>query len=290
MRRQDKKEAKNQRDAAAGKVRRMREVKRQEDRRHQRKTSLRVLEHADVLRDVFVGNRSKSVGAVRPARWVPSEASAAEVLRVDDHRMVIGVHADGVPDLLHCIAPQFLTMFHDGLAMRRSAPDAAPRGAGVILADAVSSSSPHRDGEDSLLLAVSGQRLVWFCPPSGVDAKVPVTQPAASGPVYLPCAYDPSKHPPASMVGVQWREPIVLQAGDAVWIQRGWWHCIEADAGSVGLPVEVVHGFVRGNAPRVFRGLATRHSSGRARNLVSRCPGWGSPSCVRRLFALALAA
>ena len=75
-----------------------------------------------------------------------------------------------------------------------------------------------------------------------------------------------------------------------MWIKRGWWHCIQADPGSVSVPVEIVHGFVRGNAPRVFRSVASRKSKGRAGSLVSRCPGWGSPAGVRQLFAFALAA
>ena len=107
-------------------------------------------------------------------------------------------------------------------------------------------------------------------------------------PVFLPAAFDPLQHCAASMVGVSWQGPIILHAGDAIWIRRGWWHCIASDPGCVGLPVEVVASCVRGDAPRVFRHVAPRKRAGRAGTLVSRRPCWASAASVRQLFAVAL--
>jgi hypothetical protein len=87
---------------------------------------------------------------------------------------------------------------------------------------------------------------------------------------------------------------VVLEAGDAIYIQRGWWHCFLAEAGGVAIPIEIVSkakgSGVGGIAPKVYRHVGTRHNSGRSARKVARRVGWCSAASVRELWTPALAA
>jgi hypothetical protein len=81
-----------------------------------------------------------------------------------------------------------------------------------------------------------------------------------------------------------WEGPITLEAGDAMWIGAGWWHCVSAEPRAVAVPVKIIHGSVRGEAPRVFGHVAPRKRMGRSARLVSRRANYGGP-CRFRTFA-----
>jgi len=151
-----------------------------------------------------------------------------------------------------------------------------------------SSSGPHRDGTDSLLLAVSGRRKVWYAAPRSddtTDRDREATGREDSTTQFLPRMLDPSLYPAEEMTGVRWHAPIILEAGDAVWIKAGWWHCILSEANSVAVPLEVkseVCGTTGGSAPCVWRHVAPsildRRLLGRRQ---SRTPGWETGADVR---------
>jgi hypothetical protein len=108
-------------------------------------------------------------------------------------------------------------------------------------------------------------------------------------PSYLPSRLDPSLHPTSNMSGVRWSPPVTLNAGDAMWIRRGWWHCIASEAGAVAVPLEVQHNVVAGDTPCVWRGVA-RVKTQRDGKKVSKVPGWHSGASVRHMWRHALAA
>ena len=279
LRKRDKKKNKNRRDAE-----RLTE-QRQQQQLCARRQTLRPLEDSNELLELHVGARMAG-GCGSGARWTPSAGSAVEVEHAAE-RTIIGVDAAVTHAMLTWLAPKLAHRFGQSLAARSSSSSVAPRGASVILASAPSSSGPHRDGEDTLLLNLSGTRRVWFAPPSHVSPRVPRHQARPGAPVFLPDDFDPTVHVPKK--GVRWHGPLKLFAGDAIWIRRGWWHCISSEAESVAVPIEVVHGCVRGCAPRVFRRVASRKTqSGRSDRLVSRRANLGSASSARRLWASAL--
>ena len=197
--------------------------------------------------------------------WVPSEESVVEV-EGEAPRVVIGVHADDVPSMLRWVAPALATTIEPKLA-RRSASARGRRGASIIFTTAISSSGPHKDDEDTLLLSVSGERRVWFAAPRDVDERVlkRTTQKRLGAPVYLPAEFDPSCNPPRD--GVRWREPVLLMAGDAMWLPRGCWHCVSAPPGAVAMPLEI--------HPRVLRHAAPRKLDVRSGRYISTRAGWG---------------
>ena len=140
-------------------------------------------------------------------------------------------------------------------------------------------------------------RRVWFAKPEDVGERVPRLQSRPGAAEFLPQEYDPSQHDvPAEKVPqqvqanqVRWQEPLELDAGTAVWIKRGWWHCFAAEADGVAVPVDIVSGEVRGSAPRVFRCVALSKQSQCGRR-ISRRPDWGSAITVLKLWSTALAA
>ena len=88
---------------------------------------------------------------------------------------------------------------------------------------------------------------------------------------------------------MSWEKPITLNAGDACWIHRGWWHCVEAEAEGVAVQVEVVSGCVRGIAPRKFGRVGSCKQIGRSvKRMVSRRPGWSSANSVMKQWAHAI--
>lgn len=218
---------------------------------------------------------------------MPSADSAVEVEHAAE-RTIIGVHAPDVRAMLRWIAPALLRQIgEESLGSRGIEGRRARRGASIILTSAPSSSGPHKDESDTLLFNVSGTRRVWFAPPAAVSDGVPRLQERSGQPVFLPPACDPACQavPPER---VKWAKPVELNAGDAIWIQEGWWHCIGSEAQGVAVAVEVKRGSLRGNAPRVLERVGSRKASGRASRMVSRRPGWGSAACVLNLWVTAL--
>jgi hypothetical protein len=162
------------------------------------------------------------------------------------------------------------------------------RGAGVICTiNTWSTSGPHRDESDSILLVACGQRTVYFAPSRPDDtADRDDTLTGAGGPPFLPARLDPCLHSTVGMTGVRWcSEPAVLECGDAMWIPRGWWHCVRSEAGSVAVPIEVEKDSVSGAGPCVWRAVATArcHHDGAPRQL-RHAPTWRSAANVRAMW------
>ena len=261
-------------------------LSRHQVRPHPRKQCLRAPQAAGTLRRIKVGPRKRGGGGRIPL-WTPTARSVVE-LDGTDERTVIGVNAADVPRMLQHLAPRLLRATGALLARRAVRGSRARRGAGIILTASKSSSGPHADGEDTLLLNLSGSRQVWYAAPAAVGARVKRTQDRPGAPTFLPPAHDPTCNPPRR--GVQWEAPVTLKAGDAMWIGAGWWHCVAAERGGVAVPLEVQSGSVRGEAPRVFEHVAPRkRESGHSDRLVSRRVHWGSDASVCRLWAGAIA-
>ena len=161
------------------------------------------------------------------------------------------------------------------------------RGGSVICTENVwSSSGPHRDGTDTLLLVVSGRRTVWYAPTSKddiLDRDAVLT--FTNGPPFLPSRLDPSLHATSEMEGVRWcSEPVTLEAGDAMWIRRGWWHCVRSEADSVAVPIEVHSDMVSGTTPCVWRKVAGVRQRGGGRRVLKDAPEWHSAARVRAMW------
>jgi hypothetical protein len=151
-----------------------------------------------------------------------------------------------------------------------------------------SSSGPHYDGSDSLLLAVSGRRTVWYAEPSSHDTRERDREATGSEDAttqFLPRELDPSLYPAEGMTGVRWHAPVILEAGDAVWIKAGWWHCVLSEANSVAVPLEVQTGVVSGSAPCVWRNVAPSRADRRlAGRRESVTQGWCTAASVRDMW------
>ena len=251
-----------------------------------RAQSLRVRQDSMQLIDTYAGARCCTSRDNERRRWGPALGSVVEVEQTAE-RTIISIGAASVPEMLQWIAPKLLRITRAQLAARGTGTQ---RGASVILTSSVSSSGPHKDGEDTLLLNVTGERQVWFAPPADVSSRIPRTQVHPGASTFLDSMYDPVAHP--MQHGVKWHGPLRLHAGDAIFISRGWWHCIGSEAGGVAVPVEVVHGSISGYAPRIWRRVAPskpRIDSSGERRMVSRRVQWGSAMDVERLFRSVLA-
>jgi hypothetical protein len=93
-----------------------------------------------------------------------------------------------------------------------------------------SNSTTHFDRTPSVLVCLCGTRTVWLAPPE-VKARCGLRH-RAGYPHLL--SYDPSACEPELV----WKR-VVLRAGQGVFIPAGWWHCVLASAGSIGVSLEV---------------------------------------------------
>jgi hypothetical protein len=231
--------------------------------------------------------------------WAPRAGDVVQLLPGKNGRMVIGVAHSRTIAMLDYLAPAIFATTGTTLAVRGNDPTTR-RGASLILTTERSSSDPHYDQQDTLALCLSGRRYVWVAPPAAAHPKTGPSREydTKGGAVFLPDTCDPSLHSHASCLksGIEWSEMVVLEAGDAIYIQRWWWHCFLAEAGGVAIPIEIVSKEIGSSgvasiAPKVFRHVGTRHVSGRdCERSVSRRVGWGSAAGVLELWAPALAA
>jgi hypothetical protein len=262
-------------------------------------------------------------------KWMPSPRSVAQLLSEGDgDRTVFSVVARDVLPMLTWLAPQLALRFGRKISTvecpsrkresfeptgrtrseiqteaeqkaARETPkgelrckqmtESVQRSAGVIISTKESSSGPHKDTEPSLVLSVSGSRKVWWASPAaGPKNYKPATNGAST---HLPDEYDPSFNEPKK--GITWSGPVILEAGDAIWIHEGWWHCILSEADGVAVTIEVQRSMVTGKTPWVFRHAAPtksvigKHSE---RRRVSRRQGWGDAAGVLQMWSHALAA
>jgi hypothetical protein len=245
------------------------------------KPSGRLRRRGDLARTGSAGRHRNS----RLEKWVPT-ADSVVALDNTDGRVVIGVHADAVPAMLAWLAPQLLQRFAHLLTRRTSASGTGPRGASIILnGEVASSSGPHKDCEATLILAVSGARRVWYASPDDVLQRVQLraSQAHLGAPTFLPNEYDPTCNP--SRAGVKWCEPVTLEAGSAMWIPAGWWHCVLASPNAVAVPCEIVSEALPTQKPCVLTGMSTAKHHGRSGVRISRRAGWGSARKVKSVFA-----
>jgi hypothetical protein len=223
-------------------------------------------------------------------KWIPTADSVVEI-SCTDGRVVIGVHADAVPAMLAWLAAPLLRDYAHVLARRHSDNRCGPRGASIILTGAAESSSgPHKDCEPTLLLAVSGMRHVWYAAPSNVAERVQLRtcQSHLGAPTLLPKEYDPTCNPACDCV--QWCGPVTLEAGSAMWIPAGWWHCVLAAPHAIAIPCEVVSEvFSMQKCPCVLTDMAPTKPHGRSGKRVSRREGWASGEKVASVFVAVLA-
>ena len=252
----------------------------EQDRRNQKKSgarNLRAPARADKVHETTL-----RVGSLRKfaAVWIPGMGTVVERIS-GTLRMVIGVAADEVPPMLAFLAGPLMRMSTAVLTPRGNGNNKQRWGASVILTTGGSSSDPHVDGTDTLLLNVAGTRHVWVAAPDAVKASAKRSS-VSAGTTYLSSATDPSIHSLAQCAakGVQWLPPVTLRAGDAIFIKAGWWHCILSATGGVAIPIEITMDWGkvpvdRGKAPQVYRrvGTCVSKDSSDPTNLVSRMRG-----------------
>jgi hypothetical protein len=144
-----------------------------------------------------------------------------------------------------------------------------------------SSSDPHKDGEDTLLANISGTRKVWVADRDAVSPRV--AREERGGTIFLNLDCDPSLKDLAVCArnGVKWTGPVVLQAGDAIYIPHGFWHCLLSEAGAVAASIEIVSAVGGDPQPHVIRHAGPR-------DLRARAEMWGSAASVLELWAPAL--
>ena len=218
--------------------------------------------------------------------WIPTTPSIVDEIN-NVERTIIGVHADEVADLLNCGAPRLIHSTGVSLVGRQSSGGAGPRGASVILTTADSSSGPHADDTDSLLLNVSGTRSVWFAKPSAVKQDVMLRAKKHGGSVFLPSEHDPVLNPPRR--GVEWEGPLVLGTGDAIRIARGWWHCVGSELEGVAVVLEIAHdSSLHKEPPCMFGHCGLPEPDGTCPDSHARSPLWACAGSVGRLFKCAL--
>lgn len=226
------------------------------------------------LQTIHFDPQERQRGRAVLQKWVPTAHRSIIEVEGRAPRIVIGVHADDVPAMIKWIAPKLAGIIDEKLA-RRSGSKRGPRGASVILTSRLSSSGPHKDDDDTLLMVVSGERRVWYAASTDVDERVlkRTTQERLGAPTYLPPECDPSGNAPQD--GVKWQGPVLLNAGDAIWLVRGMWHCVQAAPGAVAVPLEISKGLFPGEQPRVLRHVAPRKRDDHSGRYVSTRPGWG---------------
>ena len=100
-------------------------------------------------------------------------------------------------------------------------------------------SALHKDPSHTLLLCVCGVRAVWVADPHAFEVG-PGCVDDGSGITVLPNAKNPALGAAWEVDGrTRWR--FELEAGDAVFIPRAWWHAVKAvsEGGAVAIALEV---------------------------------------------------
>ena len=216
------------------------------------------------------------------APWGPEAGSVISTLDCcDAGRTIFGVAAHETRPMLAHLMPLLL----DAAGLRiaaRGVLDGERRGASVILTRRPSSSHPHMDSEDTLLANISGTRKVWVANFEAVSAAVHRKRDDGGTTFLVDLNCDPSWHELKVCAdnGVKWTGPVVLESGDAIFIPRGFWHCLLSEAGGVAVPIEIVSS-EGGDQPHVWRHAGVRTDRARAHM-------WGSAASVLELWAPAL--
>ena len=255
----------------------------------------------------------------RHRAWAPNRKSVTEVVGTDD-RKLYGVSYDHMLPLLRFLAPQLASAFGHKIAARPCTDDlvaenqCAPRrtraevaksergkpgsstqkkpsqsrgGSIITTGNQKSSSGPHRDATDTLLLCVSGDRTVWFAKPdeSNDTTDRDLDMVYAGSPAFLPRLFDPSTPLASKKKGApRWAQPVTLTTGDAMWIKSGWWHCIVSEPDAVAVAIEVEIEMVGGATPCVWRGVGPDRVIRRDGRRVCRAQGWSSGASVRAMW------
>ena len=196
--------------------------------------------------------------------WLPSAGNIFGRVEPDSGYVQFHIAADCIQAMLGWIAPGFLEKTAVSVARKTTRAVEPPRSASalVFVSTTATDSATHCDTDDGLLLVVCGERTVTWAPPRTVTPAV--DRDCGDG-VRYPC--EDTAWPPAGSTTV------VLRAGDAVLLPRGWWHRVSGAPGSVGVSVDVVSGSRA--SPHVWR----RAGLTRAR------AGWSSARALLKLLA-----
>ena len=191
----------------------------------------------------FVGARQST--AARP-QWRPTADSIVDVLyhggsfRESSHT-IVAITLLAALKLLAWVAPKLLLATGAVVIRRRQ------RALGVILSCQLSCSGLHKDPDDTFVLSIAGKRSVWVAAPAAVSDRIPRQNGRTlDGMIFLSDIYDPAlpNAPPGSLsTTIVWQE-FTLNAGDGLFIPRGWWHSVRSIEGSIGLAIEIQRGSI----------------------------------------------
>ena len=280
MLRRDVQKLKKERDRARHQARlSMMEKQAEPGPTQERRMTLRPVLDAGAVREVDT-QALRHGGRPHPAPaswWVPEAGCVVQVaVWPGEGRKVIGVHADVIQAMMRWVTPRLVEATGAVLVGRGRDDGGPPSGGSVILSMEDSSSGAHYDKSDTLLTVVSGEREVWVAPPDAVTEALlkRYNGGGGSGPTFLPSSCDPTHHTreQCALDGVRWWPPVQLQAGDAIWIKEGWWHCVGSKAGDVAIPIEIVSRCIEGVSPCVYRRAASCHREGAA--VSASCLVW----------------
>ena len=213
----------------------------------------------------FVGARESA--AARP-RWRADVESIVEVLSPsggswrESPYTVVAITLLAALKLIALLVPKLQRATGGAVVVARQR-----RALGVIFSRALSLSGLHRDPDDSLIVCIAGQRTIWVAAPAAIDERVPRKKESGAkldGVISISDDYVPALNGQHASK-VVWTQ-FTLNAGDVLFIPRGWWHSVRARKGSIGLAVDSRHGSVAAKKPTKFVNV------GRTRN---RC-GWRS--------------
>jgi hypothetical protein len=189
MRKRDIKAAK----VEADRLRWAERAKKDPPTRHKTVLRKRVPEESDSkeLREIQATRNTKSLA---PVAWRPLHHDVVGTEVWKGRRTVIGVHEDAVEPMLRWLAPSLLRVTGATPTGRKSDANFPRRGASIIVSLVEGTSGAHRDASDTLLLNVSGQRVVWLAPPLEVKVTASMLNGGdGNGPIFLPNECDPTR-------------------------------------------------------------------------------------------------
>ena len=180
-----------------------------------------------------------------PFAQLPADQILSAPVQLDTSTIYHAMALDicGTKSLIHCLVPQ-LTERTGAQIIGAPCRGRQRRGCVMFLSEELTLSGAHKDISPGLLYVVEGTRSIWLAAPEEAIAhewkRDSSNSASEAESVWLHRQHDP--HQSGSRYG--WRGagdggPIVLRAGDAVFIPPAWWHAIMGAPGGVALALEV---------------------------------------------------